>query len=217
MKYQLAIFDLDGTILDTLKDLADSVNYSLRKSNCSERTIDEVRRFVGNGIFKLIQRAVPENSSEELINTVFSDFKEYYKVHYADSTKEYDGITELFTKLRSSGIKIAVVSNKADFAVQSLCKDYFSGLLDACVGERENVRRKPAPDSVNEILSILGVEKENAVYIGDSDVDIKTAQNAEMDCISVNWGFRDTEFLTANGATVIVQTTQELYLKIVNT
>ncbi len=216
MKYQLAIFDLDGTILDTLKDLTDSVNHSLGKYNCPERSIDEIRNFVGNGILTLIKRSVPNNSDDVLINNVYEDFCEYYKEHNADSTKEYDGITELFLKLRSKGIKIAVVSNKADFAVKSLCKKYFDGLIDVCIGERTNVRRKPAPDSVNEVLSQFETAPENAVYIGDSNIDILTAKNACTDCISVSWGFRDTEFLKKNGASVIVRNVRELYDKIVS-
>ncbi len=216
MKYQLAIFDLDGTILYTLQDLTNSTNYALRKSGCPERTLDEVRRFVGNGILNLIRRAVPENSSEELINIVFEDFKAHYKENCAVTTRAYDGIEELISHLREMGMKTAVVSNKADFAVQELCEKYFRGLFDTCVGERKNVKRKPSPDSVNEILSLLAVKRENAVYIGDSDVDIKTANNAGIDCISVSWGFRDTKLLQENGAKIIVDNMQELYNAIVN-
>ncbi len=211
MKYQLAIFDLDGTILDTLQDLANSTNYALRQSGCPERTIDEVRCFVGNGILNLIKRAVPQNSSEDLVSKVFEDFKIHYAAHCADNTKEYDGVSKLFAQLRADGMKIAVVSNKADFAVQKLCKDYFDGYLDTTVGEREQVRRKPAPDSVNEVLKNLNISRKNAVYIGDSDVDIETAKNAGMPCISVNWGFRSTDFLTEHGAAQIVSTMDELY------
>ena len=211
MKYTTAIFDLDGTILDTLEDLKNSVNFALAESRCPERTLDEVRRFVGNGILVLIKRAVPEGSDEALINTVFYDFKAHYAQHCADNTREYDGITGLFTALREKGIRIAVVSNKADFAVQELCDRYFPGLIDIAVGEREGVKRKPSPDSVNEVLCRLHADRDRSVYIGDSDVDIMTAKNAAIDCISVTWGFRSREFLISSGAQVLVDNVTSLF------
>ena len=200
MREQLVIFDLDGTILDTLEDLYLSVNHALRKNALPERTMEEVRCFVGNGIRKLIERAVPEGSVEALIDQVHADFTEYYEVHCADHTKPYEGIPELIRSLRAAGLKTAVVSNKADYAVQSLCSQYFPGLFDAVTGEREGVRRKPAPDSVNFVLNQLKVKCEQSVYIGDSDVDILTAKNASMPCRSVDWGFRSAAFLIRHGA-----------------
>jgi phosphoglycolate phosphatase len=211
MKYTLAIFDLDGTILNTLDDLADAVNYALEKSDYPKRTREEVRLFVGNGIRKLIERAVPENISENEINKVHSLFTEYYKEHCADKTREYDGITQLISKLREKNIKTAVVSNKADYAVKELCERYFDKMFDYYVGEREGIRKKPCPDSVNEVIKTLKNEKNQTVYIGDSDVDIKTAKNASIDCISVDWGFRNRAFLLENGAQTIVSTTDELF------
>ena len=204
MKYQLAIFDLDGTILDTLDDLADSLNYALEKSGYPVRTRDEVRRFVGNGIRKLIERGVPSGTDAESVSRVHEDFTAYYKVHCADKTKPYENIPELLKKLRENGVKTAVVSNKADYAVQDLCVQYFEGLFDAAVGEREGVRKKPAPDSVNAVLEKLGVNRENSVYIGDSDVDVETARNSGMNCIAVDWGFRDRDLLISSGAEIIV-------------
>lgn len=209
--YKLAVFDMDGTILDTLEDLKDSTNFALEKCGYPVRTYDEVRRFVGNGIRKLIERAVPEGLTIEQIDRVHEVFTEHYKVHCADKTKAYDGIKPLLEKLRASGVKTAVVSNKADYGVQELCKEYFDGLFDYAVGEREGIRRKPAPDAVNEALRVLGIDKSEAVYIGDSDVDFETAKNAELPCISVLWGFRDEEFLREKGATLFVRDPAEIY------
>lgn len=209
--YKLAVFDMDGTILDTLEDLKDSTNFALEKCGYPTRSYDEVRRFVGNGIRKLIERAVPERLTTKQIDRVHEVFTEHYKVHCADKTKAYDGIKPLLEKLRASGVKTAVVSNKADYGVQELCKEYFDGLFDYAVGEREGIRRKPAPDAVNEALRVLGIDKSEAVYIGDSDVDFETAKNAELPCISVLWGFRDEEFLREKGATLFVRDPAEIY------
>lgn len=208
--YKLLIFDLDGTILNTLEDLADSTNYALSKHHFPERTIEEVRRFVGNGIGKLIERAVPDGTNPEVTQRVLEDFKVHYGVHCADKTKPYDGIPELIGKLREQGYKTAVVSNKADFAVQQLCEDYFPGLFDFVVGEREGIRRKPAPDSVLEVLEKLHVKKRDALYIGDSEVDIKTADNAGVGRVSVEWGFRTKEELLLQGAKMIAKTPEEI-------
>lgn len=205
MRYKLAVFDMDGTILNTLEDLADSTNYALRVNGLPERTIEEVRRFVGNGIRLLIERAVPKNTENEVIDKVFDTFKEYYKTHCAVKTKAYDGIKEVLLSLRKAGCLTAVVSNKADFAVQDLCKDYFEGLFDIAVGERAGIKKKPAPDSVFEVLSKLNTDKKDAVYIGDSDVDFATAVNAGMDVIMVGWGFRDEKFLREKGAERIIK------------
>lgn len=210
MKYELVIFDLDGTILDTLEDLKNSTNYALTKSFYEVRTMDEVRSFVGNGIGKLIERAVPENSSEEEVSKVLADFTEHYASHCADNTKPYDGIIEVITEIRNRGYKTAVVSNKADFAVQDLCNKYFPGLFDFVVGERENIKRKPAPDSVKEVLKELDVKRKKAIYVGDSEVDIMTAKNAHISGISVTWGFRERNMLQVWGAQLIVDKPVEI-------
>lgn len=210
MNYKLAIFDMDGTILDTLEDLKDSLNYALAEAGCPARTLDEVRRFVGNGMQKLIERAVPANRTAEEKENILESFKAHYKIHCADKTQPYDGIIELLENLQRSGCRTAVVSNKGDFAVQELNQQYFAGLMDCAIGEKEGVRKKPAPDSVNEVLKKLQIERENAVYIGDSEVDIETAENAGMDCIIVSWGFREREFLAKRGAKTIVDSAQEL-------
>ncbi len=210
MNYQLIIFDLDGTVLNTLEDLYRSTDYALKQCDFPERTKDEIRQFVGNGIRKLIERAVPAQTPEEQIRQVHQVFTEYYEKHCADNTRPYDGIPEVLQKLRQSGMKTAVVSNKADYAVQILCKDYFPGMFDAVAGEREGIRRKPAPDAVQAVLQALQISKEKAIYIGDSDVDIETAENAGMSCISVAWGFRDREFLLRHGAQKIISRPEEL-------
>lgn len=208
--YKLIIFDLDGTILNTLEDLADSTNYALSRNYFPERTIDEVREFVGNGIGRLIERAVPDGMGPAVVEKVLADFKVYYGEHCADKTKPYDGIKEVIGKLKKQGYMTAVVSNKADFAVQQLCEDYFSGLFDFVVGEREGIRRKPAPDSVLEVLERLHIEKKNTLYIGDSEVDIQTADNAGVDQVSVEWGFRKREYLLSQGARRIVKVPEEI-------
>lgn len=199
MKTELLIFDLDGTVLDTLEDLYLATDYALSRFGLEKRTKEEVRAFVGNGIKRLVELSVPSGTDEKTVDGVFSAFNEYYAVHCADNTRPYDGIADVIKKLKEQGVKTAVVSNKADYAVKALCEKYFDGLFDFAVGEREGIRRKPAPDSVNEALRVLNTEKENAVYIGDSEVDVKTAANANIKCICVLWGFRSRETLVLNG------------------
>ena len=210
MRWQLAIFDLDGTILNTLEDLADSLNVALRKAAYPERTLDEVRRFVGNGIRKLIERGVPAGTETADVDRVQKDFMAHYQAHCADKTRPYPGVEELLLALRAAGYRTAVVSNKADVAVKPLCQDYFPGLFDAAVGERPGILKKPAPDSVNEVLRLLNVSREQAVYIGDSEVDVQTAKNAGMAGILVDWGFRSRAFLQEQGAKTIVSSAKEL-------
>lgn len=210
MNYKLAIFDLDGTILNTLDDLADSLNHALTSVGLPARTLDEVRRFVGNGIRKLVERSVPDGCDGALTDRVFECFKAYYKDHCAIKTAPYEGIPTLLRTLKGEGMKLAVVSNKADFAVRSLCADYFDGSFDYAVGERAGIRRKPAPDSVNEVIAHFAVERSAVVYIGDSEVDVETARNAAIDCIAVDWGFRDAALLRECGAERIVSDAEAL-------
>lgn len=214
MKYKLIIFDMDGTTLYTIEDLANSLNYALEKSKLPTRSLPEVLRFVGNGIRRLIERAVPESSSEEIIETVYANFTEHYTIHCADTTRPYDGIIELLKALKEKGFLTAIVSNKADYAVQALCKDYFPNLFDAIAGEKQGVNKKPAPDMVNNILKLLNLSAHDAVYVGDSEVDVQTAKNSNMDCIAVDWGFRTRDELIEAGATVIVSTPDEILGKI---
>ena len=208
------IFDLDGTLLYTLEDLKNSVNFALTKNGFKERSIDEVRAFVGNGIENLMRKSVPDNITEEQFHNCFEDFKSHYKIHSEDNTVEYAGVTEVLKTLKQKNILLAVVSNKADFAVNTLCKKYFPQLLDCAFGEREGIKRKPCPDAVNEVVKLLMVEKDNCFYVGDSDVDVKTAHNSGMKCIACTWGFRDRSVLEKENPEYIIDNVNEI-LKIV--
>ena len=196
------IFDLDGTLLDTLEDLTDAVNYALKFCDMPLRTIEEVRCFVGNGVRNLMLRAVPQGEANPRFEEAFSFFKEYYGDHCNDKTRPYDGVMELMKTLKEQGYALGIVSNKIDSAVKELNGRYFADLIEVAIGEREGVQRKPAPDTVLTALQELGKNKENAIYVGDSEVDIATARNVGIPCISVLWGFRDQEFLIAQGADV---------------
>ena len=209
-KYELVIFDMDGTILYTLDDICDGVNASLSKHGLPVRTKDEIRRHIGNGIRHEIESSVPEGTKESMIDEVFHDFHAWYEIHCNDRTRPYDGIVELLEDLKQAGIHCAVVSNKADYAVKALNEIYFKGLLEAGVGEKDGIARKPAPDEVDEVLRLLNMERNRAVYIGDSEVDIETAANAGMDCIGVSWGYRDRKWLQECGAEVIVDDVSQL-------
>ena len=209
-KYELVIFDMDGTILYTLDDICDGVNASLSKHGLPVRTKDEIRRHIGNGIRHEIESSVPEGTKESMIDAVFHDFHAWYEIHCNDRTRPYDGIVELLEDLKQSGIHCAVVSNKADYAVKALNEIYFKGLLEAGVGEKDGIARKPAPDEVDEVLRLLNMERNRAVYIGDSEVDIETAANAGMNCIGVSWGYRDRKWLQECGAEVIVDDVSQL-------
>ncbi len=204
------IFDMDGTILDTLEDLRSSVNYALKIHGFPERSTEEVRQFLGNGMVKLIERAVPEGTDEDKVQSVLNAHKEYYPLHCTEKTKSYPGIPELLSDLKSAGIKTAVVSNKTDKNVKTLVNDYFKGLFTVSVGAREGVPRKPAPEMMDIALSELGVSKEEALYIGDSDVDVETARNSGLKMITVLWGFRDKDQLVNAGADLFVSDHTEL-------
>lgn len=204
------VFDLDGTLMDTLKDLAESTNYALRACGMPERTIDEVRQFVGNGVHRLIERAIPAGTEPEAMEQCFDTFKEYYVEHCRDNTCLYEGVAEMLASLKEAGYKMAIVSNKLQAGVTELHESYFKDYIDVAIGESPEVRRKPEADMVNKALEALGSKKEDAVYVGDSDVDIKTAANAELPCISVLWGFRDKKFLQENGAKLLVEQPNEV-------
>lgn len=211
MKYTTVVFDLDGTLLNTLEDLMDAVNDALRKHGYPQRSLAEIRNFVGNGVRKLMERAVPKDAVNPDMEELLAQFREYYAVHCEDKTHAYDGVMELMGQLHAQGYKIAIVSNKLDSAVKELNQSYFGKYVQAAIGEKDGVRRKPAPDMVENALAELSSKKEEAVYVGDSEVDIQTAANAGLDCISVSWGFRDVEFLLENGASVIADTPQQLF------
>lgn len=211
MKKTTYIFDLDGTLLDTLLDLANATNYALRKNGMEEHSIDDIRRFVGNGVRKLMERAVPNGSKNLRFDDVFTDFRSYYMEHSLDATKPYDGIPEILQEMKQRGCKMAVVSNKMMAATQELVAHFFPE-IQVAIGENEaeGIRKKPAPDMVFEALHRLDAETETAVYIGDSDVDIQTAKNAGVPCISVLWGFRNREFLLEHGAQRFIERPLEI-------
>lgn len=210
--YSTYIFDLDGTLLDTLGDLAASVNYALRSCDMPEHSIEDVRRFVGNGVRLLMERAVPDGASNPRFDEAFSVFRQHYMAHSLDTTRPYDGIPEMLAALKAKGCCLAVVSNKFYAATQELCRYFFFDTIDVAIGEHEaeGIRKKPAPDTVFEALRQLGAEKDNAVYVGDSDVDVQTARNSGLPCISVLWGFRDRDFLIKNGAETFVSAPSEI-------
>lgn len=211
-QYHTYIFDLDGTLLDTLDDLTAAVNYALRCYGMPEYSCDDVRRFVGNGVRLLMVRAVPDGEQNPRFEEVFEAFRQYYMEHSLDTTRPYDGVPEMLAVLKARGCRLAVVSNKFCAATRELCRHFFADTIEVAVGEHEaeGIRKKPAPDTVNEALSQLGVDRRDAVYVGDSDVDLQTARNAGLPCISVLWGFRDKDFLTANGATTFIASPAEL-------
>lgn len=210
-QYDTYIFDLDGTLLNTLTDLAASTNYALRSAGLPEHSVDDIRRFVGNGVKKLIERAVPDGLDNPNFDDVYATFREHYLLHERDTTKPYPGIIEMLERLKMMNKNIAVVSNKFYNATQSLCRHFFGEYVSVAIGERENIRKKPAPDTVIEALNQLGAGRENAVYIGDSDVDIATACNSGLPCISVLWGFRDKDFLIRHGGTTFISSPEELF------
>lgn len=206
MRYKLACFDLDGTLLDTLGGLTQSLNAARRMNNLEPQTEEQVRSFIGNGVTKLIERSLtadPGDYSEELKLRLLKDNISYYNSHYLEKTRPYNGITEVVMRLKSEGMLIACVSNKNDEPVQKLIEHFFPGLFDYVSGSMEGVERKPSAEPVERCLNALGVENSETVYIGDSDTDIMTAQNSGTDIISCTWGYRSREFLMENGAVCI--------------
>ena len=210
MKYKTLIFDLDGTLLNTLLDLASSVNYAMRECGFCERTTDEVRRFIGNGVEVLIRRAVPEGTSEEEYKKALDVFKTHYKQNSRNKTAPYDGICDILKRLKADGYKLAIVSNKVDFAVKDLRDEFFNGLIDVAIGDSDATPTKPEPDMVYKAIEELGADIESCIYIGDTDVDIETAKNSGMDCISVSWGFRTRKELEEYGATMIADCAEDI-------
>lgn len=210
MRYDTYIFDLDGTLLNTLNDLAASCNYALQSYGFPEHSVDDVRRFVGNGVRLLMCRAIPDGDNNPKFEDCYACFREHYLHHNLDTTAPYPGIMDMIKALNANGKHIAVVSNKFYEATRALVRHFFGEEISVAIGERPDIHKKPAPDTVNEALRQLGVGREGAVYIGDSDVDIDTARNSGMPCISVLWGFRDKEFLLEHGATTLVTTPEEI-------
>lgn len=204
------IFDMDGTLLDTLEDLTDATNAGLAVKGYPARTLEEIRGFVGNGVQVLLREAAPEGTAEDDLELCLETFKVHYAQHWQDKTKPYDGILSLLAALKEQGIKTAVISNKYDKAVTELCQDYFPGCFDTARGEREGVPRKPAPDGIFSILEELGSRQEAAIYVGDSEVDMDTAANAGLVSVGVTWGFRSQELLEEKGADHIIHEPAQL-------
>lgn len=204
------IFDLDGTLLDTLTDLMDSVNFAMDKFGYPERSYDEIRRFVGNGVRVLMKKSAPAEISDEDFEKAFSVFREHYLSNMRNKTDAYDGVRELLKRLKTDGYRIGVVSNKLDSAVKELCQDYFGELVDYAKGVDGEKDRKPCPDNTWKCIEQLGAKKENCIYVGDSEVDIKTAENAGLPCVSVSWGFRTREELEQSGAKTIIDKPEEI-------
>lgn len=210
MKYRAIVFDLDGTLLNTLEDLAASVNFALKENGLPLRTIDEVRRFIGNGIRILIKRAVADGTSEEVFEKTFKDFQDHYRGNSRNLTAPYIGVMDMLFDLKEMGYKLAIVSNKIDFAVKDLREEFFADVIDIAIGDSPDTNNKPEPDMVFKALELLGEKVENAVYVGDTDVDLETAKNSGMDCISVSWGFRSHDELVGYGAEMIADTAEDI-------
>ena len=204
------LFDLDGTLLDTLDDLAAAVNHALETCGYPTRTRDEVRRFIGNGVVKLMQRAMPADVAQAEFDRCFASFRSYYLSHMTDLTCVFPGILPLLQALRERGVQTAVVSNKLHAGVTGLCSDYFGNLIDCAFGVQEESERKPNPLNVFRALEHLGVKQEHAVYVGDSEVDVQTATNAGLCCIGVTWGYRDKDTLLQAGADMLIDTPKQL-------
>ena len=211
MRYQTAIFDMDGTILETLEDMCASVNVTMDHVGYPRRTMDEVRRFVGNGAAKLIERCMPAGAEDPRYPAALEFYRAYYDAHAQIKTGPYPGIPELLNQLSREGVRLAVVSNKPDEAVRALTERYFPGVFPVAIGNRDGWATKPAPDSVYEAMRLLGARRESTVYVGDSDVDVDTARNAGLDSIIVTWGFRDEDLLRAHGAQHLAHNADELY------
>lgn len=214
-KYDTIIFDLDGTLLDTLEDLADSVNYVLKQNGFPTRTKEEIRKFLGNGLANLMELSVPGGRSNPQYEKCIADFREYYAQNMYNKTAPYEGVLELLEQLSKMGYKMAVVSNKFDKAVKTLCKTYFSNYIKVAIGESAHIAKKPAPDTVLKAIKILDSSADKIVYVGDSEVDVKTAKNTGVICVGVTWGFRDRTVLEKEGADFIMDKPDEL-LNIIN-
>ncbi|MBQ8028836.1 MAG: HAD family hydrolase [Clostridia bacterium] len=204
------IFDLDGTLLNTLEDLTASVNFALRSFSFPERTKEEVKSFIGNGVIKLMERSVPKGIDEVTFEKCFQCFRGHYLEHMYDSTRPYENILPLLQKLKDERIYSAVVSNKLHSGVVGLCEDFFPNLLSCSLGVETENQRKPSPENVFRALKILGVSSEEAIYVGDSEVDVETAKNSKLFCVGVSWGFRSREQLKLCGADVVIDTPFEL-------
>ncbi|MBU3131404.1 HAD family hydrolase [Clostridium gasigenes] len=215
--YKAIIFDLDGTLLDTLEDLANACNYALKECGLSTYEVNKYKKFVGDGRYKLIERIIPKQDyTEDLFNKVLKLYDDYYLEHMVDETKPYEGICELLDELRGLGIKLAVVSNKPHEFTIEMVKNYFNNKIDIVFGQRKNYQVKPNPETIFEVMNEFKLEKEECVYVGDSNVDMQTAKNAEVKSIGVSWGFRGRKELEQSGANIVVDTVEELRSVLIN-
>ena len=208
--YKYVLFDMDGTVLDTLQDLTDAVNVTISKFGYPEKQGSEIAHFLGNGARHLIAAATGKEDGDGEVDIILKEYLPYYNAHCLDKTGPYPGIIELMHELKAKGVKMAVISNKPDAAVQDLSAELFPELLELSVGETADVKRKPAPDMVLKAMEELGAESDECVYVGDTEVDLATARNAGLPCIAVSWGFRSKEELIAAGAETIIDRPQEI-------
>ncbi len=215
--FKVAIFDLDGTLLNTLDDLANACNYALNKFSFPIHEVEKYKKFIGNGIYKLVERALPDNKKDkETVEKVLSVFSDYYNEHMMDMTKPYEGILTLLDELSNKGLKLAVVSNKKHEFTIDIVKKYFGDRFHIVFGHRENYEAKPDPTSVLEVIDNFNILKSECIYIGDSNIDIITAKNAGVKCVGVTWGFRDKEDLVKEGANFLANNMDELRKIIIN-
>ena len=208
--YDTVIFDLDGTLLHTLEDLMFSVNYALSHFTDVQRSLEEIRGFVGNGVRNLMRLSLPGGEDNPDFERAFSLFREHYAIHCRDHTRPYPGIVDAISTLHRRGVRMAIVSNKEDREVKEMNAVFFGGMCAAALGERPGVRRKPAPDSLFEAMRELSSSPEHTLYVGDSEVDVLTAKNASVDCLSVTWGFRTREHLQCSGASRFIDSPSQL-------
>ncbi len=219
-KIDTVLFDLDGTLLNTLQDMADSVNYVMSTYGFKQHSVEDVRSFIGNGIRKLLERALTASlgkleagemeSFEKLVDEATARYREYYQTHCMIKTAPYDGIMELMQRLKAAGIRTGIVTNKNDDASQKMFQHFFADTAGVCYGQRDDIPKKPHPTMIDMALAALGSSSENAVYVGDSEVDMQTAANAGMPCITCCWGFRDRDYLAKNGAYIMVEHPSEI-------
>ena len=210
MRYDAILFDMDGTVIDSLPDIADATNAALRRFSLPARSRDEIRSFVGNGASRLIHLAVPDGTAEETAEAVLRWYLPYYDAHCRATTRPYAGIPPLLAALRDCGLKLAVISNKPDPAVRILAEELFAGCFDLALGQTAEIRRKPWPDMIEVSAARLGLPLPRCLYVGDSEVDVLTARSAGIDCASVSWGYRSRDELSAAGASAILDTPEEL-------
>ena len=210
MIYKTVIFDLDGTLLDTIEDMTDGINYVMQQFGFDQHTIEEIKSMVGNGMPKLIERVVPGGTSNPVYETVYEQYKEYYGSHCRIKTRPYDGILELLAQLRHQGFQIGIVSNKNHGKVVQLKEDFFADYIEVAIGQQENTRKKPAPDTVFMAMKELNASGQETLYVGDSEVDKMTADHAGLTCVLVSWGFRNREMLVSLKPGAVIDRPEQL-------